>query len=157
MRLHGLFFGTVLRDDSVLRYFDFGGARLRFKWGFLPCSWGIRGFFRKNQQSPLPTAEKYDIIISSPIPPKGRQLNEQNLNRNSKLFSQMQIATLPGQQGRNSRSSKDIIPGQRKQVKKRNNITSPAVFHRQERREAQASACGKLPAVTKAAPQCGLS
>ena len=46
------------------------------------------GFFRKNQQSPLPTAEKYDIIISSPIPPKGRQLNEQNLNRNSKLFSQ---------------------------------------------------------------------
>ena len=69
----------------------------------------------------------------------------------------VQIATLPGQQGRNSRSSKDIIPGQRKQVKKRNNITSPAVFHRQERREAQASACGKLPAVTKAAPQCGLS
>ena len=46
------------------------------------------GFIRKNQQSPLPTAEKYDIIISSPIPPKGRQLNEQNLNRNSKLFSQ---------------------------------------------------------------------
>ena len=69
----------------------------------------------------------------------------------------VQIATLPGQQGRNSRSSNDIIPGQRKQVKKRNNITSPAIFHRQERREAQASACGKLPAVTKAAPQCGLS
>ena len=47
----------------------------------------------------------------------------------------LQIATPPGQQGRNSRSSKDIIPGQQKIVKKRNNLTSPAVFHRQERRE----------------------
>ena len=69
----------------------------------------------------------------------------------------VQIATPPGQQGRNSRSIKDIIPGQQKLVKKRNNIISPAVFHRQERRETQASACGKLPAVTKAAPQRGLS
>ena len=30
----------------------------------------------------------------------------------------MQIATPPGQQGRNSRSSRDIIPGQQKLVKK---------------------------------------
>ena len=74
-----------------------------------------------------------------------------------KTKNQLQIATPPGQQGRNSRSSRDIIPGQQKLVKKRDNIISPAVFHRQERREAQASACGKLPAVTKAAPQCGLS
>ena len=74
-----------------------------------------------------------------------------------KKGNSLQIATPPGQQGRNSRSSRDIIPGQQKLVKKRDNIISPAVFHRQERREAQASACGKLPAVTKAAPQCGLS
>ena len=68
----------------------------------------------------------------------------------------LQIATPPGQQGRNSRSSKDIIPGQQKLVKKRDNIISPAVFHRQERREAQASACGRLPTVTKAASWRGL-
>ena len=30
----------------------------------------------------------------------------------------LQIATPPGQQGRNSRSSRDIIPGQQKLVKK---------------------------------------
>ena len=93
--------GSVLRADiegfteNYLRlpveYHSFAGNDLD-KLGFISDGVTVNtvpdGFFRKNQQSPLPTAEKYDIIISSPIPPKGRQLNEQNLNRNSKLFSQ---------------------------------------------------------------------
>ena len=38
--------------------------------GRKPANTDANGFIRKNQQSPLPTAEKYDIIILSPIHPK---------------------------------------------------------------------------------------
>ena len=76
-------FSERQRDWEIIKEFEEKGIS-----GFKVVNTAPDGFFRKNQQSPLPTAEKYDIIISSPIPPKGRQLNEQNLNRNSKLFSQ---------------------------------------------------------------------
>ena len=76
-------FSERQRDWEIIKEFEEKGIS-----GFKVVNTAPDWFFRKNQQSPLPTAEKYDIIISSPIPPKGRQLNEQNLNRNSKLFSQ---------------------------------------------------------------------
>ena len=45
---------------------------------------------------------------------KNKEKKAMRESRNKLTEKEMQIAILPGQQGRNSRSIKDIIPGQQK-------------------------------------------